>query len=129
MLKHIKDNYQIIVSVIIFLVIFLSNIQFYKTIVLMLEFIVVIEVVRMISDFIEKRKIRLRFAIDIFIIFLIRDVVILVTKPNKEYFDIVFLLGVIFVFFIFRIFALIYSPTLFRKKKQKTEQIKSVTKL
>lgn len=32
----------------------------------MLEFIVIVEVIKMISDFVEKRKLRLRFAIDIF---------------------------------------------------------------
>jgi uncharacterized membrane protein (DUF373 family) len=82
----------------------------------MLEFIVVIEVVKMISDFIEKRKVRLRFAIDIFIIFLIREVIILSSKPQKDYFDISFLLFVIFTFFIFRILALKYSPSLLTKK-------------
>lgn len=111
MLKFTKDNYQIITSFTIFCLILIVHIPFYKAIILMLEFIVIIEVVKMISDFIEKRKIRLRFAIDIFIIFLIRDVIILASKPNKDYFDIVFLIGIIFCFFIFRIFALKYSPT------------------
>ncbi|MBL6969931.1 MAG: phosphate-starvation-inducible PsiE family protein [Campylobacterales bacterium] len=87
----------------------------------MLEFIVIIEVVKMISDFIEKRKIRLRFAIDIFIIFLIRDVIILTTNPQKDYIDITFLLGIIFAFFIFRIMAVKYSPSLHTKKRLKVK--------
>lgn len=121
MFKFIKDNYQILISIVIFIPIILFNIPFYKAIILMLEFIVIIEVIKLISDFIEKRKIRLRFAIDIFIIFLIRDVIILTTKPNKDYLDIVFLIGVIFSFFIFRIMALKYSPSLLTKKSLKAK--------
>ena len=111
MLSIIKKNYQILLSILIFVVVIGFHIPFYKAIILMLEFIVIIEVVKMISDFIEKRKIRLRFAIDIFIIFLIRDIIILTTDKNKDYFDISFLIGVVFSFFIFRIMALKYSPS------------------
>lgn len=121
MFKFLKDNYQIFLSVVIFISIILFNIPFYKAIILMLEFIVIIEVVKMISDFIEKRKIRLRFAIDIFIIFLIRDVIILTTNPQKDYIDITFLLGIIFAFFIFRIMAVKYSPSLHTKKRLKVK--------
>ena len=124
MFKLIKDNYQILVSIVIFIPIVIFHISFYKVIILMLEFIVIIEVVKMIGEFIEKKKIRLRFAIDIFIIFLIRDVIILSTKPNKEYFDIIFLIGVIFTFFVFRILALKYSPSLHTKKLVKKAVIK-----
>lgn len=83
----------------------------------MLEFIVIIEVVKMISDFIQKRKLRLRYVIDVFIIFLIRDAVILVTNPKKEYQEILFLLFVILIFFIFRVMAVKFSPTLFSKTR------------
>jgi uncharacterized membrane protein (DUF373 family) len=115
MFKFLKDNYQILTSVVIFSIIIILHIPFYKAIILMLEFIVIIEVIKMISDFVEKKKIRLRFAIDVFIIFLIRDVIILTSKPIKDYFDIIFLIGVIFSFFIFRIMALKYSPTTIAK--------------
>lgn len=118
MLTKFKENYQIVASVFIFLTIIISHYPFYKAIILMLEFIVIIEVIKMISDFIEKRKIRLRFAIDIFIIFLIRDIIILTTKPSKDYFDIIFLIGIVFAFFIFRIMALKYSPTNIPKLKK-----------
>ncbi len=76
------------------------------------------EVVKMISDFIKKEKLRLRFVIDIFIIFLIRDVIILASHKSKDYFDISFLLLVIFVFFIFRILAIKFSPGSNRKEKE-----------
>ena len=62
--------------------------DFYKAIILMLEFIVIMEVVKMISDFIKKETLRLRYVIDIFIIFLIRDVIILTTNKSRDYFDI-----------------------------------------
>jgi uncharacterized membrane protein (DUF373 family) len=88
---------------------------FDKAIILMLEFIVIIEVVKMISDFVVKRKLRLRYVIDVFIVFLIRDVVILVTDHKKEFEEILFLLFVILVFFVFRVMAVKFSPALFSK--------------
>ena len=83
----------------------------------MLEFIVIMEVVKMISDFIKRETLRLRYVIDIFIIFLIRDVIILTTNKNRDYFDITFLLFVIFVFFIFRILAIKFSPGIIKISK------------
>ena len=71
----------------------------------------------MISDFIKKEKLRLRFVIDIFIIFLIRDVIIYASHANKDYFTILFLLFVIFVFFIFRILSIKYSPGVIKISK------------
>lgn len=118
-----KKYTEIITATLIFLTIFTLKYDFYKVIILMLEFIVIIEVVKMISDFILKRKLRLRFVIDVFIIFLIRDVIILSTHKVKEYNDILFLLFVIFVFFIFRIFAIRYSPTQFTNSKPLKERI------
>lgn len=120
-LEKIKDyfssNFEVLAAVIIFIAIFVIGLDFYKAIILMLEFIVVMEVVKMISDFIKKEKLRLRFVIDIFIIFLIRDVIILSTNVNKDYFDISFLLIVIFVFFIFRILAIKFSPGIIKVSK------------
>jgi uncharacterized membrane protein (DUF373 family) len=106
-----KQNYELLLAVSIFTLIIVTHYPFYKAIILLLEFIVIIEVMKMISDFIEKKRVKLRYVIDVFIIFLTRDVVILVTYPNKDYFTILFLLGVIFIFFIFRIMAVQFSPT------------------
>lgn len=108
--NYFNSNFEVLAAAVIFIAIFAAGLEFYKAIILMLEFIVVMEVVKMISDFIKKEKLRLRFVIDIFIIFLIRDVIILTTDVNKDYFDIAFLLAVIFVFFIFRILAIKFSP-------------------
>lgn len=108
--NYFSSNYEVLIAALIFIVILISGTEFYKVIILMLEFIVIMEVVKMVSDFIKKQKLRLRFVIDIFIIFLIRDVIILASHKGKDYFDISFLLGVIFVFFIFRILAVKFSP-------------------
>jgi uncharacterized membrane protein (DUF373 family) len=115
--NYLGWNIEVLVAVIIFTYIIMIGIDFYKAIILMLEFIVIMEVVKMVSDFIKKEKLRLRFVIDIFIIFLIRDVIILTTDKNRDYFDITFLLFVIFIFFIFRIFAIKFSPGVIKISK------------
>lgn len=107
---YFSNNFEVLAATIIFVAVLISGKEFYKAIILMLEFIVIMEVVKMVSDFIKKETLRLRFIIDIFIIFLIRDVIILTTNKNRDYFDIAFLLFVIFVFFIFRILAIKFSP-------------------
>ena len=114
---YFSTNFEVLTAVVIFTLIFVAGIEFYKAIILKLEFIVIMEVVKMISDFIKKEKLRLRFVIDIFIIFLIRDVIILTTNIHRDYFDIAFLLFTIFVFFIFRIFAIKFSPGVIKISK------------
>ena len=113
------ENYQIISAVAIFSLILMLHIPFYKAVVVLMEFIVVIEVVKMAAEFIEKRKLKLRFIIDVFIIFLIRDVVIKITEVSYDREEILFLLLVIFIFFIFRILALVYSPSVTGKNRRK----------
>src|SRR5574344_1398021 len=108
--NYFSSNYEVLIATTIFFVILTAGHDFYRAIILMLEFIVVMEVVKMISDFIKRETLRLRFVIDIFIIFLIREVIILSANKNRDYVDIVFLLFVIFVFFLFRILAIKYSP-------------------
>ena len=108
--NYFSSNFEVLVSTAIFLTVVLAGNDFYSAIILMLEFIVIMEVVKMISDFIRKETLRLRYVLDIFIIFLIREVIILSANKNKDYFDIVFLLFVIFIFFIFRILAIKFSP-------------------
>lgn len=115
--NYFSTNFEVLAGIIIFIGIVITHLEFYKAIILMLEFIVVMEVVKMISDFIKKETLRLRYVIDIFIIFLIRDVIILSTNKNTDYFDIAFLLFVIFVFFIFRILAIKYSPGIVKISK------------
>lgn len=115
--SYFSSNFEVLAAAIIFVGILVTGLNFYKAIILMLEFIVIMEVVKMISDFIKKQKLRLRFVLDIFIIFLIRDVIILSANVNKDYVDISFLLIVIFVFFIFRILAIKFSPGVIKISK------------
>ena len=115
-------NYYLIIAIGIFVSVLSTKIDFYKAVILLLEFIVILEVVKMLSDFIENQKVRLRFVIDMFIVFLIRDVVILTSYPEKKHEDILFLLFVIFVFFIFRVLALFYSPTIIKKQFRKSSK-------
>ena len=115
--NYFSTNFEVLAATIILIMILVAGIEFYRAIILMLEFIVVMEVVKMISDFIKKETLRLRYVIDIFIIFLIRDVIILTTNKNRDYFDISFLLVVIFVFFMFRILAIKFSPGIIKISK------------
>ncbi|GIU01087.1 hypothetical protein TSL6_15930 [Sulfurovum sp. TSL6] len=116
-MHFIKKNYELLLAFVIFTAILGTHYPFYKAIILMLEFIVIIEVIKMISEFMKKKRLRLRYVIDVFIIFLTRDVIILATNPNKDYKEILFLLLVIFIFFLFRILAVQFSPALFKKRK------------
>ncbi len=117
--KFLKDQYQFIIGFIIFIGIVLGDVEFYKAVIVLLEFIVILEIVKMIGDFLEKNKLSLRFILDVFIVFLTRDILILVTKPHMDKQKIVFLILVIFVFFIFRYLSVKYSPTLFKKNNHR----------
>ncbi|MBN2721799.1 MAG: phosphate-starvation-inducible PsiE family protein, partial [Campylobacterales bacterium] len=65
-----------------------------------------------------RKRVQLRFVIDIFIIFLTRDVIIQVTQPTINQERILFLLLVIFIFFIFRLFSLFFSPSVIPKNNR-----------
>ena len=121
--NYFSSNFEVLVATVIFLTVVIAGNDFYSVIILMLEFIVIMEVVKMISDFIRKETLRLRYVLDIFIIFLIREVIILSANKNKDYFDIVFLLFVIFIFFIFRILAIKFSP-FGKDENKKIDEIK-----
>ena len=114
----LKQNYELLIASILFTGMLLFHYPFYRVVILLLEFIVIIEVVKMLAEFIEKKRLRLRYVLDVFIIFLIRDVIILTTYPQKPYQDILFLLCVILIFFLFRILAVYYSPTKFKKREK-----------
>ena len=121
--NYFSSNFEVLVATVIFLTVVIAGNDFYSAIILMLEFIVIMEVVKMISGFIRKETLRLRYVLDIFIIFLIREVIILSANKNKDYFDIVFLLFVIFIFFIFRILAIKFSP-FGKDENKKIDEIK-----
>ncbi|MDD5405802.1 MAG: phosphate-starvation-inducible PsiE family protein [Sulfurovaceae bacterium] len=120
MKTFLMKYYAVIIATGIFFYILISQVPFYLAVTLMLEFVVMIEVVRMVADFIEMKRVKLRFVIDIFIIFLTRDVIIQVTQPTIDQERILFLLLVIFIFFIFRLLSLFFSPSIISKSSQTT---------
>jgi len=115
--NYLGSNFELLAAACIFISVLVLQLEFHKTIILMLEFIVIMEVMKMISDFIKKEKLRLRFIIDIFIIFLIRDVIIQASYAKKDYDAILFLLFVIFIFFVFRILSIKFSPGVIKISK------------
>lgn len=110
MIETIKRQYEVVIALIILGAIILFNYDFNKALILLLELVVLIEVVKMITTFVEKQRIKLRAVIDGFIIFIIRDVIIAISHKEKDYDNILFLLFVIIVFFVFRIIAMKLSP-------------------
>lgn len=117
----IRRYFSVIIALCIFVPIVFLGIPFYKAIALMLEFIVVIEVVRMIIDFVHSHTIKLRFVIDLFIVFLTRDVIIHITQPVVDKDRIILLLFVIFAFFVFRLMTLYLGPTAILKDNKNNE--------
>ena len=113
----LKKHYKIIFSLVLFGSIFIFHYPFSKLIVLMLEFIIILEVVKMTDEFLKNGKIRLRHIIDSFIIFIIRDIVVYLSHETKDKETILFLSLMVFIFFIFRILSLVMSPSKFTSKK------------
>ncbi|MDA7817466.1 phosphate-starvation-inducible PsiE family protein [Sulfurimonas sp.] len=109
-----KLHYQVIIASIIFSSFIFFSYPLTKLIVLMLEFIIVLEVVKMISEFITNGKIRLRHIIDGFIIFIIRDIVVNLSHEEKDKETILFLSLMVLIFFVFRILSIMISPSKYR---------------
>lgn len=88
----------------------------------LLEFIIVLELVRMLLEFIfsDENRIRMRIMIDSTIVFFIRDIMLIVNdKFDTE--KIFTILGIIAILILFRIIVMKYSPSkleLFYNKSQ-----------
>lgn len=83
----------------------------------LLEFIIILELVRMLIEFLfsDDNRIKLRLMIDSTIIFFIRDIMLIV----NDKFDIVkisSILGIIAVLFVFRGVTMKYSPSAIESK-------------
>jgi hypothetical protein len=108
-----KNNKLFIIETIIagfiFLYLLAFNIKISELIVLTLTFIIVLELVRIVVDFIIKSKhvIDIKYILDGFIAFFLRDIVLIFSEKDILFSEkkekIIFLLFIIFVFFIFRI--------------------------
>jgi uncharacterized membrane protein (DUF373 family) len=102
----------------LFILVMSEFIPFLKLVTSLLALIVIIELVRMISDFVldGKKSMKLTLVIDGFIVFLLRDVVLVFsdekyTMYTKEV-KITMLLLMVFSFFLFRYMSSKYSPNL-----------------
>ncbi|MFT7005193.1 MAG: uncharacterized membrane protein (DUF373 family) [Sulfurimonas sp.] len=91
---------------------------FSKLVVALLEVIIILELVRMLIEFLfsDEDRIKLRLMIDSTIVFFIRDI-LLIVNGKFDFTKVFALLGVIFILFIFRIIAMKYSPSYLEIKK------------
>ncbi len=93
--------------------------SFAKLAVALLEFIIILELVRMLIEFLlsDENRIRMRLMIDSTIVFFIRDIMLIVndTFNSKKIFTI---LGIITILFLFRIVTVKFSPSNADKDKQ-----------
>lgn len=94
--------------------------SFAKLAVAILEFIIILELVRMLIDFLfsDDNRIQLRLMIDSTIVFFIRDIMLIV-NDKFDILKILSILCVIAVLFIFRVLSMKYSPSYMEKKYQK----------
>jgi uncharacterized membrane protein (DUF373 family) len=86
--------------------------SFSQLAVALLEFIIILELVRMLIGFVlsDDNRIKLRLMIDSTIVFFIRDIMLIV-NDKFDLAKIVSILGIIAVLFVFRIVAMRYSPS------------------
>lgn len=111
------------VKFIITLVLFVSVKDFNKITtfstlaVALLEFIIILELVRMLIEFVfdDSHRIKLRFMIDSTIVFFIRDIMLIV-NDKFDFIKIASILGLVAVLFLFRIITMKYSPSNLEKR-------------
>jgi uncharacterized membrane protein (DUF373 family) len=116
--NNTKAMIELSIAGVLFILVMSEFIPFLKLVTSLLALIVIIELVRMISDFVldGKKSMKLTLVIDGFIVFLLRDVV-LVFSDEKYTIDtkevkITMLLLMLFSFFLFRYMSSKYSPNL-----------------
>ncbi len=85
--------------------------SFSKLAVALLEFIIILELVRMLVEFLfsDENRIKLRLMIDSTIVFFIRDI-LLIVNDKFDFVKIASILGIITVLFIFRYITMRFSP-------------------
>ena len=103
--------------------------NFSKLAVALLEFIIILELVRMLTEFLfsDENRIKLRFMIDSTIVFFIRDI-LLIVNDKFDMMKILSILGIISILFVFRIVTMKFSPSGLEKsflKKNKKESEKT----
>lgn len=85
--------------------------SFSKLVVALLEFIIILELVRMLIEFLfsDENRLKLRLMLDSTIVFFIRDIM-LITTDKFDLAKIASILGIIAILFVLRILAMKYSP-------------------
>lgn len=90
-----------------------------QLVIALLEFIIVLEIVRMIFEFVldDEHRIKLRLMIDSTIVFFIRDVMLIANDKFDET-KIFSLMLVIAILFLFRFVAMRYTPSRYLRGKE-----------
>ncbi len=101
----LKNYAEIIIASLLFLFVLIFHYDFYHLIVLILEYIVIIEVVQMLFVFFKRQRIKIRYMVDAGIIFFIREIFIAVVDHKNEK-TVLLLLILVGVFFFFRFLAI-----------------------
>jgi uncharacterized membrane protein (DUF373 family) len=117
-----KFYIEMIIATILFIYAIITN-NMINIIINLLYFIIFLEIIRLISDYINEKRIRIRIIIDTFIILTLRELIVNVVKINKEEFQgindifsssvnshIMIFSGVLLFLFILRYLAIITSP-------------------
>jgi len=116
LLKKHKITVELTIVLFLFLFIVLDFLTFSKVISYLLMFIVLLEVVRMLTSYIFGKEpvMKLRFIIDGFIIFFLRDLVLIFSEPKYNLSDkqdkLILVVLLISALFIFRAMSLYFSP-------------------
>ena len=112
--KNVLPVIKFLITLVIFMQVkdFSSIDSFSKLAVTLLEFIIILELVRMLIEFMfsDENRIRIRLMIDSTIVFFIRDLMLIVNDSfdSKKIFTI---LAVIAILIFFRIVAIKFSPS------------------
>lgn len=86
--------------------------SFAHLVVALLEFIIILELVRMLIEFLfsDENRLKMRLMIDSTIIFFIRDIM-LIANDKFDMIKIISILGIIAILFLLRVLSMKYSPT------------------
>lgn len=98
-----------------------SSINSFSTLAVgLLEFIIILELVRMLMEFLfsDDNRIKLRLMIDSTIIFFIRDIMLIV-NDKFDLIKIASILGIIAILLVFRIVTMKFSPSYIEYEYQK----------
>jgi len=100
------ESIDLVVASIIFIALIITGADFTKTIILLLELIVIIEVTQMIFIFFKKHRIKLRYMIDTAIIYILRELMISITHEHIDMLKISTIIASLFALFFMRYLAI-----------------------